>query len=114
MISLMRLSDAAVLLALVALAVLAVSVSVAILRRGKFYESLRPGSRPRRWVLASLLFLFAVFVLWFPIWMIWPNAPISRVLTVLFGLSFFIVGITFKWFALLVDWLIKRRGWPLR
>lgn len=110
----MRSTDAAVLLALVALAVLSVSVSVAILRRGKLYESLRPESRPRRWVLASLLILFAVFVLWFPIWMIWPSAPISRVLTVLFGLVFFVVGITLKWFTLLVDWFVKRRGWPLR
>jgi len=114
MISLMRRTDAVVLLGLAVLAVSAVSVSIAVLRRGKFYESLRPESRPRRWVLASLLFLFAVFVLWFPLWMIWPNAPISRVFTVLFGLAFFIVGMTFKWLAPLVDWFIKRRGWPVR
>jgi hypothetical protein len=32
----------------------------------------------------------------------------------LFGVSFAAVGVTFKWFAPLVDAYFKRKGWPLR
>ena len=111
---LMRPIDAAALSALVVLGVSAVSVSVLMLRKGRFYKSLNPSSRPRRWVLLSLLFLLAVFVLWFPIWTLWPHTVLARVLTVLFGLTFFVVTMTLKWFSSLVDWFIERRGWPLR
>lgn len=110
----MRPFDAAVLALLVLLAVFAVSLSILVLRRGRFYHSLNPNSRPRRWVLFSLLFLLAVFTMWFPIWFLWPQALVSRVLTVLFGIAFFVVGMTLKWFSGLVDWFIKRRGGPLR
>src|SRR5579864_160026 len=92
----------------------AVVVSVLILRRGKFYDQLKPESRPRRWVLFLILILFAVFIVWTPIWAIWPHAFISRALTALFGITFFVVGITFKWLSPLVDMFIKRKGWPLR
>ena len=68
----------------------------------------------RRWVLISLLVLFAVFVIWFPVWMTWPNSLISRILLGLFGLAFFVVGITFKWLTPLVDAYVKQRGWHLR
>ena len=110
----MRLIDAAVLAFLAVLAVCAVYLSIAVLSRGRFYRSLKPNSRPTRWVLISLLFLFAVFVIWFPVWMIWPDALVSRVLLVLFGVTFFVVTITLRWFSRLVDWFIERKGWPLR
>jgi hypothetical protein len=85
-----------------------------ILCRGKLYHRLSPEARPRRWVLISLLVLLAVFVIWFPVWITWPNALISRLLLGLFGLTFFTVGMTIKWVAPLVDSYVKRRGWHLR
>src|ERR1017187_4878702 len=86
-----------VLSLLVGLGFSAVVLSITILRCGKLYHRLSPEARPRRWVLISLLVLFAVFVIWFPVWMTWPNSLISRILLGLFGLAFFVVGITFKW-----------------
>jgi hypothetical protein len=103
-----------VLALLVVLGIAAVWLSVSILCRGKLYHRLKPDARPRRWVLFFLLTLFLVFIIWFPIWMIWPHAVISRVLTFLFGLSFAAIGLTFRWLAPLVDAFIKRKGWPLR
>jgi hypothetical protein len=96
------------------LGIAAVWISVTILLRGKLYHRLKPEARPRRWVLISLLALFLVFVVWFPVWITWPHNLISRFLTLLFGISFAIVGLTFKWFAPLVDAFFKRKGWPLR
>jgi len=96
------------------LGIAAVVLSMVLLRRGKLYGRLKPEARPRRWVLISLLFLFGIFILWFPVWMTWPHAPISRLLTLLFGLTFGVVGLGFKWFAPLVGWYVKRKGWPLR
>ena len=61
-----------------------------------------------------LLFLLAVFVVWFPVWMAWPHALVSQLLTGLFGIKFAVVGLTFKWLSPLVDLYIKRKGWPLR
>lgn len=98
----------------VGLGISAVVLSIIILRRGKLYHRLRPEARPRRWILISLLFLFAVFVIWFPVWMTWPNALISRLLLGLFGITFFVVGMTIKWLTPLVDSYVKRKGWPLR
>jgi hypothetical protein len=95
-------------------AITAVAVSVLILRRGKLYHRLKPETRPRRWVLIFLLFLLAVFVVWFPVWITWPQALVSRLLTGLFGITFAVVGLTFKWFSPLVDSYITRKGWPLR
>jgi hypothetical protein len=91
----------------------AVSLSIFILYRGKLYHRLSPEARPRRWVLISLLVLFAVFVIWFPVWMTWPHALISRFLALLFGITFFVFGVASR-FTELVDGYIKRRGWPLR
>jgi MFS family permease len=98
----------------VGLGISAVVLSILILRRGRLYHRLRPEARPRRWILISLLFLFAVFAIWFPVWMKWPNALISRLLLGLFGVTFFGVGMTIKWLTPLVDSYVKRRGWPLR
>jgi O-antigen/teichoic acid export membrane protein len=98
----------------VALGISAVVLSVSILLRGKLYHRLKPEARPRRWVLTSLLFLFAVFTIWFPVWIMWPDALVSRVLLALFGITFFVVGVAFKWFAPLVDSYVKRKGWQLR
>ena len=98
----------------VGLGISAVVLSIIILRRGNLYHRLRPEARPRRWILISLLFLFAVFVIWFPVWMTWPNALISRLLLGLFGVTFFLVSMTIKWLTPLVDSYVKRRGWPLR
>lgn len=92
----------------------AVGLSIAMLRRGKLYHRLNPEARPRRWVLISLIVLIAVFVVWFPVWMTWPHALISRLLLGLFGITFAIVGLTFKWLSPLVDGYITRKGWPLR
>lgn len=98
----------------VGLGISAVVLSIIILRRGKLYHRLRPEARPRRWILISLLFLFAVFVIWLPVWMTWPNALISRLLLGLFGVTFFLVAMTIKWLTPLVDSYVKRRGWPIR
>jgi O-antigen/teichoic acid export membrane protein len=98
----------------VGLGISAVVLSIIILRRGKLYHRLRPEARPRRWILISLLFLFAVFVIWFPVWITWPNALISRLLLGLFGVTFFLVAMTIKWLTPLVDSYVKRRGWPIR
>jgi len=108
-------TGAAILLALMlGLGISVVAASISILRRGRLYHRLNPEARPRRWVLISLLFLFAVFIVWFPVWMRWPHALISRVLTGLFGITFLGVALTFKWFSRIVDGYIQRRGWPLR
>ena len=98
----------------VGLGISAVLLSIIILLRGKLYHRLRPEARPRRWILISLLFLFTVFVIWFPVWMTWPNALISRLLLGLFGVTFFLVATTIKWLTPIVDSYVKRRGWPLR
>ena len=99
---------------LVGLGISAVVLSIVILRRGKLYHRLHPQARPRRWVLISLLFFVGVFVVWFPVWMTWPHALISRLLSLLFALTFFVFGITYKWFSVAVDQYIERKGWPLR
>src|SRR5215469_1400696 len=92
-------TGATIVLALLGwLGVSAAAVSISILRRGKLYRRMNPETRPRRWVLISLLFLFAVFIVWFPVWIRWPHALISRVLTGLFGIAFAVVGLTIKRF----------------
>jgi O-antigen/teichoic acid export membrane protein len=96
------------------LAVAAVAISIAMLRRGELYHRLKPENRPRRWVLLSMLVLFAVFLVWFPVWITWPHALISHLLTLLFGVAFFLVCMTFRWFSGTVDAYIARKGWPLR
>ncbi len=103
-----------VLSLLVGLGISAIVLSIIILHRGKLYHQLNPEARPRRWVLVFLLVLFAVFITWFPVWMTWPHALISRFLTGLFGITFGAVGLTFKWFSKLVDEYVLRKGWPLR
>jgi hypothetical protein len=57
---------------------------------------------------------FGVFCVWFPVWMIWPHALVSRALTLLFAIVFFVAGITIKWFAPSVDRLVTRAGRQLR
>jgi hypothetical protein len=96
------------------LAICTVWTSTSILRRGRVYQWLRPESRPRRWILILLLIDFAIFCVWFPVWMMWPAALVSRALALLFGLVFFVVGITIKWFTPAVDRLVTRAGWQLR
>src|SRR5580704_738519 len=103
-----------VLVLLVGLGISVAAVSISILRRGKLYHRLNPEKRPRRWILISLLFLLAVFSIWFPVWMTWPHALLSRVLTGFFGITFFVVCMTIKWLSPMVDGYIRRRGWPLR
>jgi len=99
---------------LVGLGIAAVWLSTAILRRGKLYHRLKPEARPRRWVLISVLVLFVVFLVWFPVWMAWPETLISRLLTIIFAGSFLLIGVALKWFAPLVDAFIRRKRWPLR
>jgi H+/Cl- antiporter ClcA len=99
---------------LVVLGIAAILLSITILCRGKLYHRLKPDARPRRWVLILLLVLFLVFIIWFPVWMTWPHALISRFLTLLFGLSFAVVCLTARWLSPLVDAFVERKGWPLR
>jgi uncharacterized membrane-anchored protein len=99
---------------LIVLAVLAVSTSVLVLLKGRFYYWLKPESRRRRWVMFSMLILFGVFLLWLVLWAFLPQTVIARVAGFVFGVTFFVVGMTLKWFTRLVDRAIERRGWPLR
>jgi len=99
---------------LVGTGAIAAALSIVILRRGKLYHRLSPEARPRRWVLILLLILIAVFLVWFPVWMTWPHALISRFLTGLFGITFGVVTLTFKWLSPFVDGYIRRKGWQLR
>lgn len=108
------LNDTLVLACFGLLATIAVTTSILILARGRFYHSLKPDSRPRRWVLFSLLFLFGVFLVWFPIWYLWPHSLVARVLLFLFSVTFFCVGMSLKWFGPFIDRVIKRSGRPLR
>jgi O-antigen/teichoic acid export membrane protein len=103
-----------VLSLVVGLGISAVVLSIIILRRGKLYHRVSPEARPRRWVLISLLVPFGVFVIWFLVWMTWPDALISRLLLGLFAVTFFVVGMTIKWLTPLVDAYVKRSGWHLR
>ena len=102
------------LVSLIGLGALAVGLTIAILRRGKLYHRLSHESRPRRWVLISFLSLFAIFAVWFPVWMAWPHALISGLLTYLFGIAFGVVSLTYRWLTPLVDGLIRKKHWPLR
>ena len=99
---------------LIGLGVVSVGLSIVILRRGKLYHRLSSEGRPRRWVLIFLLVLVAVFIVWFPVRVTWPHALISRLLTGLFGITFFVVLFTLKWLSPLVDRYVKRKGWPLQ
>ena len=96
------------------LAACALSASIVVLRRGRYYGALRPQSRPRRWVLFSMLLLIAVFIVWFPVWFFWPGALIARILTGLFGIVFAVVCLALRWFSPLIDRFIERKGWSLR
>jgi hypothetical protein len=103
-----------ILTGLIVLAVLAVSTSVLVLLRGRFYHWLKPANRPRRWVMFSMLILFGVFLLWLALWTFLPQTIVARVALFVFGVTFFVVGMALKWFTPLVDRAVKRRGWPLR
>ena len=85
------------------LAVCAVCTSISVLTRGGVYLWLPPSQRPRRWVLICLIQLFAVFCLWFPVWIEKPQSLFSKALLVLFGIDFFISGLVLKWLSPLVD-----------
>src|SRR3954464_12745196 len=98
----------------VVLGISAVVLSVSFLLRGKLYHRLQPEARPRRWVLISLLFFFGVFAIWFPVWIMWPHALISRLLLDVFGITFFVVSMTLKWLTPLMDSYVKGKGWQLR
>jgi len=89
-------------------------VSLNVLLRGRIYQHLKPQSRPRRWVLLCVLLLFTVFAVWFPVWMSWPQSVIAKILTIMFGMLFFIVGMTVRWFRPSVDRYVQKKGWPLR
>jgi hypothetical protein len=99
---------------LIAAGFAAAATAIAILRKGGLYHRLKPEARPRRWVLFLCPILFGVFWVCFPVWVIWPQAFISRVLLLIFALTFAVVGLALKRFHWLVDWYCKRRGWPLR
>jgi len=104
----------AVLILLIGFAISAVVVSIMILSRGKLYERLSPETRPRRWILICVLVLFAIFVIAFSMWMMWPDALVSRVLLGGFGVVFFLVGFAIRLLTPQVDAYVERRGWQLR
>ena len=102
------------LLALILLAIATVSVLLNLLLRGSLYRRLKPQARPRRWVLFFLLTDFVAFAVWFPIWMMWPKSLLAKTLTLVFGVVFGMIGLTFKWGGGFMDMLYERKGWPLR
>jgi hypothetical protein len=104
----------AALLVLLVLTVVSVSVSINILLRGRIWQHLKPASRPRRWVLVLLLVSLAMTVVWLPVFVFYPRAPVARVFTVVWGFTFGGTCLTLKWLAGIVDLFYKRRGWPLR
>jgi hypothetical protein len=76
-------SNTALLLGLLLiLAVASVTVALNVLLRGRIYQHLKPQSRPRRWVLVSMLLLFSAFAVWFPVWMSWPQLVLAKILTI--------------------------------
>src|SRR5438105_2462247 len=83
-----------------------VAVCVQLLRRGRVYRKLPAESRPRRWVIALMLTYLLIFCGWFPIWLIWPHAFISRALLLLLGLATLVVGVTAR-FHRFVDYTIE-------
>jgi hypothetical protein len=89
-------------------------LSILLLRRGKLYRRLSPKARPRRWVLISLVVLFAIFAVWFPVWFFWPDLLITRILTGLFLITFVAVGFALRAFSGWIDRLVIRKGWQLR
>jgi drug/metabolite transporter (DMT)-like permease len=99
---------------LLLLALAAIGASVNILLRGSLFKRLKPESRPRRWVLVALLLLFAVFAIWFPVWVTWPNSLVAKALTLTFGIVFGVIGMTLRWFTGAVDLFVVKRGWRLR
>jgi len=109
-----HIATVAVLILLIAFAISAVVLSIMILSRGKFYQRLSPETRPRRWVLISVLVLFAIFVISISVWAMWPDALVSRVLLGVFGVAFFVVGLTIRLLTEQVDAYVERRGWQLR
>jgi uncharacterized membrane protein len=65
-------------------------------------------------VLISVLVLFAIFVISISVWAMWPDALVSRVLLGVFGVAFFVVGLTIRLLTEQVDAYVERRGWQLR
>ena len=86
-----------------------------LLRKGPLYRSIKPTSRPRRWVLFLLLYLVVCVAGWLGVSALWPDSIPARI-----GLAFFVIplalfGILTKWgLTPIVDKWIERRGWPLR
>src|ERR1700693_2165022 len=78
------------------------AIAAALLWKGTLYHSIKPEARPRRWVLILLLALFAIFIVWFPVWITWPHALISHFLTLLFGITFVVFGLVSR-FPSLID-----------
>jgi hypothetical protein len=109
-----HIATVAVVILLIAFAISAVVVSIMILSRGKLYERLSPETRPRRWILVSVVALFAEFVISFSVWATWPDALVSRVLLGAFGVVFFLVGFAIRLLTPQVDAYVERRGWQLR
>ena len=109
-----HIATVAVVILLIAFAITAVVFSIMILSRGKLYERLSPETRPRRWMLICVLVLFAIFVIAFSVWMMWPDALVSRVLLGAFGIAFFVVGFAIRLLTPQVDAFVERMGWQLR
>ena len=65
-------------------------------------------------MLISVLVLFAIFVISISVWAMWPDALVSRVLLGVFGVAFFVVGLTIRLLTEQVDAYVERRGWQLR
>src|ERR1700682_1266797 len=98
-----------VLVVFIVVGIVAVWLSIMILRRGKLHQRIKPEARPRRWVLILLFALFAVFLIWFPVWMIWPHASVSRFLGLPFGIVFASFALASR-FPSLIDSYVERKG----
>jgi archaellum biogenesis protein FlaJ (TadC family) len=94
---------------LIVLAIASVSVATNILLRGKIWRSLKPESRPRRWILILLLASLGMTFIWLPVFVIWPHTLFSRVLTIAWVVLFAGTGLSLKWLSGLIGMVYKRR-----
>lgn len=86
-----------------------------LLRKGPLYRSLKPTSRPRRWVLFLLLYLVVCVAAWLDVSALWPDCIPARIGFASFVIPLALFGILMRWgLTPIVDKWIERRGWPLR
>jgi len=94
----------------------AIFTSILVLRRGRYYHSLKPMSRPRRWVLIALLwFLSCCWLIGLPVSIFWPDSMLFRLCTALFFFPFCIFVLVMRFgLDMVLDRYIQKRGLRLR